>query len=141
MSNYYNSHHTIRPDELEEITGTAKEVWYQRIWADVADGDYLFVYSRGNDRSRMSDLHLPGEWPHDDFDGEPNEIVECGENVTTCRNHSMIDSWKYKCPSVYPIGFKDICSYCLYEYVYEYDSSLLPSAKLGHGSDVGDVHG
>lgn len=139
MSDYCNPHNTIRPDQLEDETGEPKEVWYDRIWETVSDG-YLFLYSRGgNGRSAsMSDLHLPEELvKNQTLNAEPYDQVEGGTGPTCCRDSSTVTYWKYKSPAVYPPGHKDICSYCIYQYVqwHQAQQSLYP-----HRSDD-PVHG
>lgn len=140
MGNQYNPHKTIQPDDLEELTGEPKTVWYDRIWETMRERDYCFVYSRGRDSTGGSHLHLPAEFPDDDLDAEPNEVVEHREGLIHCRDLAEIDSWKYKPPAMIPPGYRDVCTYCLHDYVHWYDPDCLEAPAP---DDIlrGGVHG
>lgn len=117
--NYYNPQVTIRPDQLEAKTGTAKEVWYDRIWETLAERDLMFVIACGEwgegATTTSSLFHLPVEFPDDDLTAEP--FTKGEGDCNHCRHHSSVSVWKFKPVTCFPVGYRDMCSYCMAEFV------------------------
>lgn len=115
MASHPNGHKTITYDELIEAHGHTRKQWATWFWEAVEERGYAFLIgsSTRNSGSCGQNLHLPTEWPDEEFTAEPYSTIS-GDR-TICRN-APVTCWRVKPVNVYPVDYKEVCDYCLYDF-------------------------
>lgn len=97
--------------------GDDEELWHQRVHDTLCYFDQYYWTPGGYNRKASPTLHIAPEFTRPP-DHEPNETFTVDERRPLCDRYlTGVKSFKAKPANVYPPLSRDICGYCMYEFV------------------------
>lgn len=98
--------------------GDDADMWYARVHETLEGmGFNLLIPTTGTSVGKCM-VHIDPEFPDGDR-RPPNETLE-GQHPY-CGHHHRMALWRTKHPTTYPPGYRDVCGYCMFEFVRWWD--------------------